>query len=35
MARLVPRGAAPRMPELKISEVYRAALRDLEALANE
>ena len=35
LARLVPRGPAPRMSELRVSEVYRAALRDLEALADE
>ncbi len=35
VARLVPRGPAPRMDELRLSEVYRAALRDLEALADE
>ena len=35
MARLVPRGPAPPMRALQRSEVYRAALRDLEALAGE
>jgi hypothetical protein len=35
LARLAPRGAAPRVGELMASEVHRAALRDLEALADE
>ncbi len=35
LARLAPKGPAPRMGELRVSEVYRAALRDLEALADE
>jgi len=35
VARLAPKGPAPRMGELQVSEVYRAALRDLEALADE
>jgi hypothetical protein len=35
VARLAPKGLAPRMGELQVSEVYRAALRDLEALAAE
>ena len=35
LARLAPRGPAPRMDELRVSEVHRAALRDLEALADE
>ena len=35
LARLAPRGQAPRMDELRVSEVHRAALRDLEALADE
>jgi beta-N-acetylhexosaminidase len=35
LARLAPRGPAPCMGELKASEVHRAALRDLEALADE
>jgi len=34
LARLGPRGPAPHMGELRVSEVYRAALRDLEALAD-
>ncbi|HET9024715.1 MAG TPA: beta-N-acetylhexosaminidase, partial [Burkholderiaceae bacterium] len=34
-ARLVPRGPAPGASELKGSEVYRAALRDLDVLADE
>ena len=34
LARLAPRGPAPRMGELTVSEVHRAALRDLEALAD-
>jgi beta-N-acetylhexosaminidase len=35
IARLVPRGPAPGPAELRASEVYRAAVRDLAALADE
>jgi beta-N-acetylhexosaminidase len=34
MARLLPRGDAPGPDELRASEVYRAAVRDLEVLAD-
>jgi beta-N-acetylhexosaminidase len=34
LARIVPRGPAPRMDALAASEIHRAALKDIEALAD-